>query len=348
MTNHRAPSPAKWPYFVADIALLAVAFWIVSHYSAPIPVAALALGVACVVVAAFIAVMPFRMEYQAVVRFAESNDLHDVVEQINKTEDAAEQIRTATAQWQGVQEQSARTVATAHEIAERITAEAKAFGEFMQRANDNEKSTLKLEVEKLRRGESQWLQLTVHLLDHVYALHQAGARSGQPNLEAQLGRFREACYEAVRRIGLVPFLSGADEGFDPEKHQVVDGQPEPEAGTLIGQTLAAGYSFQGQLVRRALVALPASESQSQAVTPEPTETPMEETAPEVEEIAESAATLETVESVESAEPAEMTESAESADVPPVDPDTENVPGDEPPPMVRGKMPESDQPFRLES
>ncbi len=326
MTDRRAPSSAKWPFFLADLALLAAAFWIVKHYPAPIPVPALALGIGCVVVAALIAVMPFRMEYQALVRFAESHELNDAVEQINKAEAAAEQIRTTTAQWQGVQEQSARTVTTAREIAERITAEAKAFSEFMQKANDHEKSTLRLEIEKLRRGESQWLQLTVHLLDHVYALHQAGARSGQPNLEAQLGRFREACYDAVRRIGLVPFVSGAGEAFDPEKHQVVEGQPEPEAGALIGQTLAAGYSFQGQLVRRSLISLNAPEPE-----PVPDAPP-----PESSEAPAGTADPGPGETMEAAEPANISVT------------TTELAEDGPPPIVRGKMPGDDEPFRLES
>lgn len=255
MTEHRAPSPAKWPFIVADLALLAVAFWIVNHYPHPVPVAALGIAAGGVALAAFLGVMPFRMQYEAILRFAESTELHDTVRQINKAELAAEQIRSATAQWQGVQEQSTKTVAAVREISDRMTAEANAFAEFMQKANEHEKATLRLETEKLRRSESQWLQLTVHLLDHVYALHQAGARSGQPNLESQLGRFREACYESVRRVGLVPFQSNAGEGYDAEKHQLVEGQAEPEPGALIGQTLAVGYSFQGQLIRKSLVAI---------------------------------------------------------------------------------------------
>lgn len=285
MTEHLAPAPAKWPFFLADLVLLAVAFGIVNHYPHPIPVPALALAVGCVLVAAFVSVMPFRMHYQALIRFSESNELNDAVSQINRTEETAEVIRAATAQWQGVQEQSARTVATAREIAERMTAEAKAFEEFMQRANEQEKATLRLEVEKLRRSEGQWLQLLVHLLDHVYALHQAGARSGQPNLEAQLGRFREACYEAVRRVGLMPVQPAPGEVYDGEKHQLVEGAPEPEPGARIGEALAVGYSFQGQLVRRSLVVIqsapvgqPSAAPESGSAIPEAAETA--ETAPE--------------------------------------------------------------------
>lgn len=325
MTDQRAPSPVKWPFFLADIVLLGVAFWIVNHYPAPVPVAALALGVGCVVIAAFIAVMPFRLQYQAVVQFAESNGLVDAVAQINKAETAAEQIRAATAQWQGVQEQSARTVAAVREISDRMTAEAKAFAEFMQKANEHEKATLRLEVEKFRRSEGQWLQLIIHLLDHTYALHQAGARSGQPNLEAQLGRFREACYDAVRRVGLAPYQPVPGDVFDSEKHQLVEGQVEPEAGALIGETLAVGYSFQGQLVRRSLVSL-------QVTEPEPAPVPVEpqaEPAPITQE----------------PEPS-MSDEVAGAPVTPVE--TTSLPTDEPPPIVRGKISEGGEPFRLES
>lgn len=324
MTEHRAPSPAKWPFFLADVALLAVAFWIVNHYPHPVPVLALGMATGCVALAAFIGVMPFRMQYDAIVRFAESNELNDTVSQINKAELAAEQIRGATAQWQGVQEQSARTVATVREISDRMTAEAKAFAEFMQKANEHEKATLRLEAEKLRRSESQWLQLTVHLLDHVYALHQAGARSGQPNLEAQLGRFREACYEAVRRVGLIPFQSDAGEGYDAEKHQLVEGQAEPEVGALVGQTLAVGYSFQGQLVRKSLV----------TIQPVASEEPIAPAAIETEAPVDSPAS-----------PAEQPEVGEVAMEPAIEKPAVELPLDD---GEQATPPKSDAPFRLES
>jgi hypothetical protein len=69
-----------------------------------------------------------------------------------------------------------------NEIAERMTAEAKGFAEFMQKANDSEKAHLRLEVDKLRRAEAEWLQIMTHVFDHVYALYAAAAKSGQPNL----------------------------------------------------------------------------------------------------------------------------------------------------------------------
>jgi molecular chaperone GrpE (heat shock protein) len=205
------------------------------------------------------------------------------VGEIQKLHAIAEQIRLATGQWQSVQEHSARTVSAAREIGERMGSEAKAFGEFMHKANDSEKATLRLEADKLRRGEKQWLQILVHLLDHVFALYQAGARSGQPNLEAQLGNFQEACRNLVRRVGLTPFEAETDELFDPERHELPEGQPEPPPEARISQTLASGYTFQGQLVRRSIVALqeiPVAAELPQAVLGEAP--PVETEEPEME------------------------------------------------------------------
>ncbi len=278
MSNQRVPSPSRWPFYLADVLLLSLAYWIIDHYPYPVPIGAFALVVVCVALAAWLGVMPHRSHYQALIRFAESDELNDAVRQINTVEQAAEQIQAATAQWQGVQEQSARTVTAAREISERMAAEAKAFAEFMQKANDQERATLRLEIEKLRRGEGQSLQVLIHLLDHVFALHQAGARSGQPNLEAQLSRFQEACRDVVRRVGLTPFEAGAGEAFNAEKHQVVDGQPEPAPEAIVDQTLAAGYSFQGALVRRSLVTIRSAAVEATPMTPatEIAETPISE------------------------------------------------------------------------
>jgi molecular chaperone GrpE (heat shock protein) len=245
----------KWPYYVADVLLVGVGFWIVNHYPQPLPFWPATLMAGCVVAAAAIGVWPFRLEYQTAVQFAEADGLTSALKEIRNLQAVAEQIRLATGQWQGVQEHSAKTVAAAKEVSDRIAAEAHAFTEFMQKANDSEKATLRLEVEKLRRGQGEGLQVLVHLLDHVFALHQAGARSGQPNLEAQLARFQEACRDVVRRVGLISFEAVADDLFDAEKHQLPEGQPQPSPEARVVQTLAAGYTYQGQLVRRSLVAV---------------------------------------------------------------------------------------------
>jgi molecular chaperone GrpE (heat shock protein) len=260
MKDRRAPTVPKWPFYAADVVLIVLAIWMVNHFPHPLaawPATLMALSVAG---AAVLGVWPHHMEYEAALKFAQSDGLADTVKEIKNVQAVAEQIRLATGQWQTVQDHSTKTVAAAKEIAERIAAEATAFSEFMQKANDSEKATLRLEVEKLRRSEGQWLQILVHLLDHVFALYQAGGRSGQPNLRDQLGNFQEACRDIVRRVGLTPFEADTDEPFNSEKHQVAEGQPEPGPDACVAETLATGYTFQGQLLRRSLVAIKGQES----------------------------------------------------------------------------------------
>ena len=144
----------------------------------------------------------------------------------------------------------------------------------MQRANDSERATLRLEVEKLRRAEADWLQVLVRMLDHVFALHQGALRSGQPGLIEQLGNFQNACRDAARRVGLTPFTANEAEPFDAQRHQLVEEGAKPPPDAVVAETIAAGYTFQGRLVRPALVRL--RETPAAVTAPAPEETPAQQ------------------------------------------------------------------------
>ena len=141
------------------------------------------------------------------------------------------------------------------DMADRLSADAKDFAESVKKANDGEKQTLRLECEKLKRNEGEGLKIMTALLDHVYALYSAGVRSGQQNVIQQLSGFQMACRDVVRRVGLVPIEATVGDPFDPNVHQVHDSDQEPQPGTPITGALATGYSFQGQMLRPALVTL---------------------------------------------------------------------------------------------
>lgn len=255
MTEPVLPRISKWPFLLADAVLLALAWWLMDSSPHPLSPWPQFFIVACVASALGFGVWPFVLEYQAALKFAESASLTTAVAEINNLEAIADHIRTATGQWQTVQDHSARTVQAAGEISQRMTAEATAFAEFMQKANETEKGHLRLEVEKLRRHEGEWLQLLIHLLDHVFALNQAGARSGHPNVREQLGMFQSACREVVRRVGLLPIEAAPGETFDEKLHQLPDPEAKAPAKARIAETLATGYTFQGQLLRRPHVRL---------------------------------------------------------------------------------------------
>lgn len=257
MTNRPAPVLAKWPFFLGTVLLLGVAGYIVQQSPRPLNLTQVLLLVSAVAFGALLIVVPFVLEYRAALKFAEADSLTDAVAQIQNLQTLAKQIGGATAQWQDVQAAAGKTAASAKEISDQMAAEVANFTEFMKKANDTEKNALRLEVDKARRAEGEWLQIVVRLLDHIFALHQAAARSGQPELLEQLTQFQNACRDVARRIGLTPFAAEAGEAFDAERHKLLEAETAP-AGALVGETLAAGYTYQGRLLRPALVKLQAA------------------------------------------------------------------------------------------
>ena len=258
MRDQKEPVLPKWTFFLGDLLLVGAAGLIYFKSAFPLGIWQGGLIVVSVAGAALMGILPFVLEYRAASRLAESDALTEVVGQIKNVETIAAQITGATARWQSVQEVADRVAGTSRAIAERMSAEAKAFTDFMQRANDSEKATLRLEVDKLRRAESDWVHVLVRMLDHVYALHLGATRSGQPNLIAQLDQFQHACRDAARRIGLSPYAANPAEPFDAQRHQVLDGEEVPTEGATVAETLATGYTFQGRLLRPALVRLQGS------------------------------------------------------------------------------------------
>jgi len=211
--------------------------------------------VICVTGGAGLAVLPFLLDYWLAVKLAEARAVGNAVERIRDLEGVAQQISSATGHWQVAQAQAEKVSATSKAIADRMTSELQGFADFMERANDGEKATLRLEVEKLRRAESEWIQVLVRVLDHVFAIHLGAMRSGQPTLIEQIGNFQTACRDAARKVGLAPFTAAESEPFDPQRHQLIEGDPKAAAEAVVEETVAAGYTFQGRLLRPALVRL---------------------------------------------------------------------------------------------
>lgn len=247
------PRTAKWPFLLFDAVLLALAGFILARANPPLDATEIAFVSALTIVAAWIGITPFLKDHAAAVKLYEQANLSGTLAQIGELQSVAEKIAGASAQWQGVQEIAGRTVASASDLVSQIRAESSGFKQFFAELDQREKQTLRIEIEKLRRAEQESLHVLVHLLDHVYALYQAGTRSGQDPLIQQLAHFRGACLDAVRRIGLVAHEAQPGDLFDTNVHQTMDGSELP-AGSRIATCIACGYTFQGQALRRIVVA----------------------------------------------------------------------------------------------
>jgi molecular chaperone GrpE (heat shock protein) len=255
MFDPMAPKLSKWPFLLSDGLLLGLAYLIFAQSRLPMSAWEVFTCALCVAVGAGCGVLPFILEYRVLTNLVMAHQLSTASSEIRNLGQFAAQISSATAQWQTVQESADKTGKSAKEIADRMTTEVNDFREFLRRANEGENSALRLEVEKLRRAESEWLQVLVRILDHVYALHQAALRSGQPALVTQIGLFQDACRDAARRVGLAPFAAASSEPFDEQRHQLIEGASKPAGGGAVDETVAAGYTFQGRMLRPALVRL---------------------------------------------------------------------------------------------
>jgi molecular chaperone GrpE (heat shock protein) len=244
----------KWPFLLGDALLLGTAYFFILHSPHPVGRWEIAAVSACVALGAVLGCVPFILDYRVMVKAVEAAALGGIAEKIQSLEKLAAQISGATNEWTNAQAQAEKTSAGAKEISDKMAEEVRQFTAFMQKMNDSEKSALRLEVDKMRRGEAEWLQVLVRIMDHVFLLHAAAARSRQPKVAGQISQFQDACRDAVRRIGLTPFVAAPDEPFNAERHQTVD-ESKPPADAVVAETVGTGYTFQGKLLRPALVKL---------------------------------------------------------------------------------------------
>jgi molecular chaperone GrpE (heat shock protein) len=272
----------KWPFWVINLAMIAVGCGFASV--APHSLSHWEVFVACVAVGGALCIIPYILDYRAVGKIIEINALGSVAEKIQNLDQFCAQISAATGRWAAVQEfvgeNAEKTATAARQISDKMSAEVRDFTEFMKKSNDGEKAAMRLEVEKLRRGEAEWLQTVVRILDHTFAMHTAAVRANQPKVAEQISQFQNACQGAVRRLGLNGFLAQPNEPFDATRHQTVETKEKPVDGAVVSETLAAGYTFQGKILRPALVrvrettpAPPSPVTPVTNITPEPPQVP---------------------------------------------------------------------------
>jgi molecular chaperone GrpE (heat shock protein) len=267
MTDRTPLQVAKWPFLLGNALFLALAYWIMLKVDPFITLWQTLALFLCVAAGASLSITPFVWEHKAALRLAESESLSGTLRQIQNLESIAAQIQTATGQWQGALDSGSKVLEAARQMNARMDTEAAAFADFFKQADEKEKGHLRLEVEKLRRAEADWLQVVVRLLDHVYNLQQAGVRSGKPELAENFTRFQAACRDVTRRVGLVPVEAAAGTLFDEKLHQLMEESAAPAPGTRIVATIATGYTYQGQSIRLPIVALQSPGAGPAAPTP---------------------------------------------------------------------------------
>ena len=253
MNNEKAPLPL-WPFIVADALLLGIVGALLAFGHRPPTWQEACLLVLCGALGAWCFVTPFLRRNVDEQALSQAKLLTNATAQIQKLDQLAANINGATNQWLELKTHTEEAAESAKKVADTLVAEAKSLAAFMERSSEMERKHLRVEADKLRRDETERLQVIVFLLDHVYALFTAARHSGHPDLIEQIDRFQKDCLETVRRIGLVQVLAEAGQPYDPKKHQLEDEKATVESGT-VAETIAAGYTYQTQVLRHPVVAL---------------------------------------------------------------------------------------------
>src|ERR1051325_1566668 len=172
----------KWPFFLGDVTLFALACLVYATSRSSFGPWQIIACAVCLALGAVLGVCPYFLDHRSRLKQLDTEALGNASEKLQNLERLATPISSATSEWQNVHLQAEKTSTAAKEINDRMAAEVRDFSAFMQKANDSEKATLRLEVEKLRRAEFDWLQTLVLVLDHANALHAGAVRSGKSGL----------------------------------------------------------------------------------------------------------------------------------------------------------------------
>ena len=186
---------------------------------------------------------------------AESEGLISTVAQIKNLEEVGASVEKATANWEIFQEQSVTTAESASLVVDQMNRDLQELRQVLQKSQEFEVSHLRLEAEKLRQAEGHWVQTTILILDHIFALHKAAVRSREERVIRQMDQFQGNILELIRRVGLTPVGINPDDNYDPDLHQIVEGTSEPSKGTPIADLIIPGYTYQGRSVRKPVVLL---------------------------------------------------------------------------------------------
>src|SRR5665213_3650027 len=157
MTESKSSLP-WWPFLAVDALFLGLAALFLRQGHTPLLWWEAVLLLACVAAGAACCLLPFLRRNEDEQALAQARLLADAMNQFQKINEVAAQIAGATHQWREFRLQADEIGASTKSLAGSISAEAKAFSEFLQKANDSEKGHLRLEAEKLRRAETEWLQ----------------------------------------------------------------------------------------------------------------------------------------------------------------------------------------------
>lgn len=191
MNLPHSPRPPKWPYFLGDAILLALAGLTGLLAPTPLSAAALTLIFACVALGSVLAVLPFLLDFAAGQREAEAALQLKLEAQNTRLHQSAETIASIAGQLKSAHEATARAVHTAETLPYRLQEKIAEFTTQLQARDDEEKAAMIKELEALRDAEGQRLTAIAEKIQAATKEFTATEQQVMPALAAAVKQSRE-------------------------------------------------------------------------------------------------------------------------------------------------------------
>ncbi len=201
MNHSSPPRPPKWPYFLGDALLLALAGGIGLSAATPISPVALSVVFGCVALGSILAALPYLLDFLADQRAAEALLQQKLETQNNKLAHATETLAATSSQLKAAHEAAARAVHAADTLPYRLQEKIAEFTNQLQERDDEEKAAMAKELEALRDAEGKRLSAlatTIQTATSEFATIEKEARTA---LESARREAAEAAPAVAAALG---------------------------------------------------------------------------------------------------------------------------------------------------
>ncbi len=151
------PRPPKWPYFLGDALLLAVACFVAATAETPLSAPALSVVFGCVALGSVLAALPYLLDFLATQREAELEFQQKLEVQNQRLLHAVETLASTSGQLKSAHEAATRAVHAADTLPYRLQEKIAEFTAQLQERDDEDKAAMAKELETLRDAEGQRL-----------------------------------------------------------------------------------------------------------------------------------------------------------------------------------------------
>ncbi|MFT3830601.1 MAG: hypothetical protein QM691_12940 [Opitutaceae bacterium] len=200
MNLSQMPRPPKWPYFLGDAVLLALACY-VGLTANPLSPLALSIIFGCVALGALLAAVPYLLDALAEQRAADAVFQQKLEAQNQRLAHATEVLAATAAQIKAAHDAAAKAVHAADALPYKLQEKIAEFTNQLQERDDEDKAAMAKELDLLRDTEGQRLTALVGTIQSATKEFAAIEKEARAALEAARREATEAAPALAAALG---------------------------------------------------------------------------------------------------------------------------------------------------